>query len=109
MAQPQVCSNPSFDNASLILFLNKRDLFEEKIQKVNIKDQPVFSDYAGEPYAYADGVGYFLRKFLSLNRSEDREIYSHVTCATDTSNFRVVFNSCRDTILRQMVKDSGFM
>ena len=104
-----MCSNPSFDGASLILFLNKRDLFEEKIKKVRIRDQPMFSDYKGEDYSYEDGVQYFLEKFTALNQDDEREIYHHVTCATDTGNFRVVFNSCRDTILRNLVKDSGFM
>lgn len=105
----EVCSNKAFDNSSIILFLNKRDLFQEKIQKVNIREIPPFADYDGEPCDYEDGVAYFTNKFEDLNQNEERQIYSHVTCATDTSNFKAVFNSCQDTILRGLVKDSGFM
>ena len=105
----QVCSNPSFDDASLILFLNKRDLFETKIKTHKLRDIPIFADYDGDDYSYEDGIRYFLQKFTKLNHIQEREIYHHVTCATDTGNFRVVFNSCRDTILRGLVKDSGFM
>lgn len=36
-------------------------------------------------------------------------IYHHVTCATDTKNVEVVFNACKDIILRGNLKDSGFM
>lgn len=32
----------------MILYLNKRDLFGEKIKQKNIRDFPAFSDYAGE-------------------------------------------------------------
>ncbi|KAJ8603485.1 hypothetical protein CTAYLR_005137 [Chrysophaeum taylorii] len=105
----EVCVNRAFDKSSLILFLNKRDLFEQKIKKFSIKDQAAFRDYAGKPHSYEDGCAYFLRKFITLNRDPERQIYSHVTCATDTSNFKAVFLSCRDTILRNMVKESGFL
>lgn len=89
--------------------MNKRDLFEQKIKKSNIATEAPFSDYNGKPFDYHDGVAYFLQKFLNLNRNPERQVYSHVTCATDTSNFRAVFASCQDTILRGLVRDSGFM
>ena len=34
-------------NSSLILFLNKRDLYEQKIKSKNIKDFAAFSDFRG--------------------------------------------------------------
>lgn len=105
----EVCQNPAFDDSSLILFLNKRDLFESKIQKVNLKDIPHFDDYSGKACDYEDGCAYFRRKFQEMNKQTERQIYSHVTCATDTSNFRAVFNSCRDTIMRNSLKESGFL
>jgi len=36
-------------------------------------------------------------------------VYHHVTCATDTSNIRVVFNACKDIILKDNLRGSGFM
>ena len=35
--------------------------------------------------------------------------YLQVTCATDTRNVRVVFDACKDIILRENLKNSGFM
>lgn len=32
-----------------------------------------------------------------------------VTCATDTQNVRNVFDTCKDIIIKQNLKDSGFM
>lgn len=29
-----------------------------------------------------------------------KTVYHHVTCATDSENIKVVFNSCKDTVLR---------
>jgi len=105
----EICNNVFFENSSLILFLNKRDLFEEKIKTKSIKASPSFADYNGADGDYQSGVNYFLKKFLDKNKNKDREVYYHVTCATDTSNVKVVFDACKDIILRSNLKDSGFM
>jgi hypothetical protein len=36
-------------------------------------------------------------------------VYPHVTCATDPNTVRVVFNACKETILRENLRGSGFM
>ena len=108
----EICNNRYFTNSSMILFLNKRDLFEEKIKIVDIKARPAFTDFPGtlgDPEYYKLGVDYFLTKFCSVNENEDRIIYHHITCATDSQNVQVVFNACKDIILRGNLKDSGFM
>jgi len=94
----------------MILFLNKQDLFAEKIKTKSIKDTPMFSDYNGPPGDYNAGVQYFLNMFLDKNKAgSERQIYHHVTCATDTRNVRVVFDACKDIILRENLKNSGYM
>jgi hypothetical protein len=104
-----ICNNTFFVRSSMILFLNKRDLFAEKIKAKNIRDYPSFSDYAGRDGDYDAGVQYFVDKFMAKNKTPDRQIYHHVTCATDTRNVRVVFDACKDIILRENLKNSGFM
>jgi GTPase SAR1 family protein len=104
-----VCNNSFFERSSMILFLNKRDLFEKKIQVKNIRDYPVFEDYNGPDNDYDNGVNYFVSKFLELNKSGSKQIYHHVTCATDTQNVKVVFDACKDIILRQNLVSSGFL
>jgi hypothetical protein len=93
----------------MILFLNKRDLFQEKIQKKHIKDVPAFADFTGELGDFDSSVAYFLNLFLKVNHNSDRTVYHHVTCATDTKNVQVVFNACKDIILRGNLKETGFM
>lgn len=105
----EITNNRFFVSSAMILFLNKKDLFEDKIKKVNPKSVPVFSDFEGGLGAYDAGVEYFLGKFLEVNRQPEKEIYHHVTCATDSENVSVVFNACKDIILKQNIKGSGFM
>jgi len=101
----EICNSKWFRSTALVLFLNKSDLFKEKIEKVDLK--VCFADYAGG-CNYANGSSYLQQKFKSLNRQPNKPIYMHVTCATDTENVRFVFNSVRDVLLNQSLGASGF-
>lgn len=103
-----ICNNTFFKTSSMILFLNKKDLFEQKIKSKSIADSEAFKDYKGAPNSYDDGVKYFIQKFLEKNKSgSERNIYQHVTCATDTKNVKVVFNACKDIILQENLAKMG--
>ncbi len=106
----EICNNHNFTKSNMILFLNKRDLFEEKINAVHIGDQEAFKDFQ-TPFGAADyydqGVDYFLQKFIEKNENPDREVYNHVTCATDSKNVEVVFNACKDIILKGNMANLG--
>jgi hypothetical protein len=107
----EIANNRYFRESSMILFLNKRDLFETKIERVAIATVEAFTDYKHEEGTsnYDGGIKYFLGKFLARSKTEEKVIYHHITCATDTENVEVVFNACKDIILRDNLKDSGFM
>jgi len=105
----EITNNRFFTSSAMILFLNKKDLFEEKINAVDPKSVEVFKDFPGGIGDYDKGVEYFLGKFLEVNRQPDKQVYHHVTCATDSENVSVVFQACKDIILKQNIKGSGFM
>ena len=105
-----ICNNAVFQSSSMILFLNKKDLYEEKIKEVHIGDQPAFAQFdgqLGDADYYDKGIKYFLDLFLAENRNEERQIYNHATCATDSKNVEVVFNSCKDIIMRKNMEEMG--
>ena len=96
----QIVNSKWFKATAMILFLNKRDLFQKKIRDVRIGGEGCFRDYDGPPNDYAAGVDYFLRYFLKQNRDPDRKVFHHVTCATDTANVQVVMDSTRAMIIQ---------
>jgi GTPase SAR1 family protein len=104
----EMCNSLWFQKTDMILFLNKCDLFAQKIQKVSIASIPEFEDFDGEPNNYEAGVQYFLNEFMKKNNC-DKDIFFHVTCATDSGNVRIVFDACRDIILKKNLEASGFM
>ncbi|KAF8638677.1 hypothetical protein AX17_002022 [Amanita inopinata Kibby_2008] len=87
-----ICHSQWFKHTSIILFLNKNDLFEQKIRHSHIKN--FFPDFEGEPGDPKSGRDYFKKRFGKIaqkaGRAKEREIYIHITTATDTAMLRVV-------------------
>lgn len=100
-----ICNNKWFTDTSVILFLNKKDLFAEKIKKSPLTI--CFPEYTGANTYEAAG-NYIQLQFENLNRRRDlKEIYTHFTCATDTSNIRFVFDAVTDIIIKNNLKECG--
>src|SRR5271154_4575601 len=96
-----ICNNRFFRQAGMILFLNKKDLFAEKLRfsSINI----CFPDYIGlfkifssksslfynlGPNTYESSLQYIKEQFEQMNLREKinnhkRDLYTHITCATD--------------------------
>ncbi|XP_037040266.1 guanine nucleotide-binding protein G(q) subunit alpha-like [Bradysia coprophila] len=93
-----------FVDSSIIFFLNKTDLLEEKIMYSNLVDY--FPEFDGEKKNAKQAKEFILKMFVNLNPDpEIRTIYSHFTCATDTENIRFVFAVVKDTILQKNISD----
>lgn len=115
----EIANSQWFAKTSIILFLNKVDLFISKLFRVPYRIAGVRNDDFEGPFAQDASVNrdeaiqaaqrHTLNKFLAVKRDTEKEIYHHVTCATDTKNVEVVFNACKDIILRSNLVDSGFM
>jgi GTPase SAR1 family protein len=102
----EICNSRWFRETSMILFLNKRDLFAEKIATVPL--DLYFPDYKGGADIEA-ARAYMQEQFESKNRNPDKQIYTHVTCATDTHNIAAVFNAVKDIIIRKSLNEAGLV
>jgi len=82
---------------SMILFLNKVDLFEEKIKTVDpAKCHSYFQDYKGGCDAAA-GKEYFKKKFESLSQS--RKVFPFFTCAVDTGLMKRMMDAAKRIVI----------
>lgn len=95
-----------FRDTPFILFLNKIDIFEEKVKVSPIRKY--FPDYQGRVGDVEAGLQYFEKIFLSLNRS-NKPIYVKRTCATDRQSMKFVLSAVTDMIIQQNLKKSGII
>ncbi|XP_053321433.1 guanine nucleotide-binding protein subunit alpha-11 [Spea bombifrons] len=98
-----IITYPWFQNSSVILFLNKKDLLEDKIMYSHLVDY--FPEFDGPQRDATTAREFILKMFVDLNPDSDKIIYSHFTCATDTENIRFVFAAVKDTILQINLKE----
>ncbi|VDB95884.1 unnamed protein product [Peniophora sp. CBMAI 1063] len=94
-----------FLRTSIILFLNKIDVFKSKLPKVPL--EKFFPEYTGGSDVNK-GAKYILWRFMQTNRAR-LSVYPHITQATDTSNIRLVFVTVKETILQNALKESGIL
>nr|CAH7748673.1 unnamed protein product [Callosobruchus chinensis]CAH7754065.1 unnamed protein product [Callosobruchus chinensis] len=98
-----IITYPWFQHSSVILFLNKKDLLEEKIMYSHLVDY--FPEYEGPKQDHIAAREFVLKKYLNENPDPERSCYSHFTTATDTENIKLVFCAVKDTIMQTALKE----
>jgi len=101
----EICNSKWFTKTAIIIFLNKSDLFRDKIKKVSLS--VLFKDYAGGN-EYDAGISFIQQQFVGCNRNAHKKIFAHVTQATSTENVKVVFDSAKEIIIAQNLERLGF-
>jgi GTPase SAR1 family protein len=98
----EICNSKWFESIPIILFLNKKDLFLEKIQKKNIT--VAFPHYEGAQN-WDEASAYIKEQFESLHEKKEPGVYAHFTQATDTDMMGIIFNSVKNVMMQQNATD----
>ncbi|EFE43897.1 hypothetical protein TRV_01339 [Trichophyton verrucosum HKI 0517] len=88
-----------FKRKPVILFLNKIDLFKEKLAISPVSKH--FPDYSGRDGDFEASAKYFADRFRGITRVPEREIYTHYTNATDTTLLKATMDSVQDMIIQK--------
>ena len=96
-----IANSKYFEKSALILFLNKMDLFTEKVQSGRAPIQDYFPDFVGNDRDVMAGQDFFLKKFKNLVRDPGKEAYVHFTNATDTNLLDKTMRSVQDMIVQR--------
>lgn len=86
----------------MILFMNKRDLFREKIKTADLT--VAFPEYEGG-CNYDNAVEFMQSKYESGVKDKNKSVFTHQTCATDTDNVKFVFESVKEIIIQNNLKN----
>lgn len=101
-----ICNTKVFESTPIIIFFNKKDLFEDKIKRVDLN--VCFPEY-DEGLDYNKAAAYVEDRFLELNKNKSRQIYVHQTCATDTTQIRVTLKATQDILLKKTLSAAGLL
>lgn len=96
-----ISNSKYFERSALILFLNKIDLFREKLASGRSPIKRHFPDYMGAPNDLRAAQEYFANKFRNLVRNPAKEVYIHYTNATDTDLLKKTMASVQDMIVQR--------
>lgn len=96
-----IITYPWFQNSSVILFLNKKDLLEEKINYSHLVDY--FPEFDGPKKDPIHAREFILKMFVDLNPDSEKIIYSHFTCATGKSPCVTSTGNLARCLLRQPI------
>jgi len=103
----EMINKEEFENATFIIFLNKVDLFEDKIERVNLAD--FFPDYDGKSLDEATDFIEKIFKHKASNTKHSETLYAHTTCAIDTQVMGKVFDSVSEEIFKQRLAYGGLI
>ena len=108
-----ILASDFFTSTPTVLFLNKKDVLEQKIRD-GVKVSKYFPEYIGPEGDYDSIMEYISDEFALRNRrstkaeyEEERALYIHQTCATDTQNILVVFGMVKEIILNNIFSQIG--
>jgi len=79
---------------------------QEKIKLVPMTG--AFPNYKG-PQEFKPAVEYIQNYFLGLNKETERELFAHVTTATDTKNVEKVFNDVQQCVINWSLRIAGLV
>ncbi|KAF8963893.1 guanine nucleotide binding protein, alpha subunit [Flammula alnicola] len=98
-----VVSNKLLANVNIVLFLNKCDLLQAKLEAGVRLNQHMIS-YGDRPNDYDSVSKYFRNKFGVIHQSytpnKERELYIHFTAVTDTRRTVTIIAAVRDIIIK---------
>ncbi|XP_062303795.1 guanine nucleotide-binding protein G(o) subunit alpha-like isoform X2 [Osmerus eperlanus] len=96
-----ICANRVFSSTSLILFMNKMDIFQEKIQYSGRHLRLYLPSYTGADRDVDAAARHITALLVACNTTLNKRVFHHFTTATDTSNIRMVFQVAMDTVVKQ--------
>uniref|UniRef100_A0A2C9K4A6 Uncharacterized protein n=1 Tax=Biomphalaria glabrata TaxID=6526 RepID=A0A2C9K4A6_BIOGL len=105
----QISNNRFFIKSTMILFLNKLDLFQDKIKYSKRHLRYFFPDFTGPDKDVDSAARYIQHLFLMQVTNPSKVVYPHFTTATDTTNVQVVFQVLMDSILRDNLKSASLL
>eukprot|EP01083_Nonionella_stella_P021270 59004_1 len=120
----EICNQKWFRKTEIILFLNKADLFEQRLREGISLSVAFGNRWKGPDYepredptqdeeefmrCFDEAVAFVRQQYEMLNRNPYKKIYSHTTTATNKDNIESVFWDVQNIIVARNMNSSGLV
>lgn len=106
-----IISNRLLQHTTIILFLNKIDLMQQKLASgIRLRDYVV--SYGDRPNNYEAASAYLKKKFAAIMREQSplqRTFYCHLTNVTDMNATKFILGSIRESIMQIQLREAQLM
>jgi len=103
-----------FKNTPFILFLNKIDLLEQKLEHTPLETNNLFKDYndykenlKDKPKPEIDIALSYLEEFFERNYEGDDDFYPFSTCSIDEKQVEKVFSAVKSSVFVKFIGEMG--
>jgi len=107
----EITTQGCFQGMPIMLFLNKRDLFEKKfvVDQIPINVSGLFPDAPGNGEGADKAFKWLVRRFEAVKNEKSGDTYPHVTTATDPLNVKRVVDDVVQSVLKNNLQHAGFV
>ncbi|KAH6570658.1 hypothetical protein BASA62_004236 [Batrachochytrium salamandrivorans] len=103
----EIAHNVLLRHIPLTLFLNKKDLFESKIAYSDVVRH--FPEFKGTPGNVKHAARFFQKQFESACMDQNKQVYIHFTCCTDTETMDIIVVTVIQAMLKKEFQDIGML
>lgn len=99
----EICNFQCLSTVPIILFFNKKDLFEQKIIRKNINI--AFPEYTGES-TFDAASNYIKELFLDRNHNTSRPMFHFFTFVADTEQMKKTISAVTDIVIETKLRNN---
>ncbi|KAI8894540.1 guanine nucleotide binding protein, alpha subunit [Globomyces pollinis-pini] len=100
-----IVNHPLLTQPDMVVFFNKKDLFDIKIQTIPLKNY--FPNYNGKEFDSPDAIKFFKQCLISKLKHEDKLVTFHSTCCTDTKMMSKIIPSVLHSVMKGQMNSFG--
>ncbi|CEO95345.1 G-protein alpha subunit [Plasmodiophora brassicae] len=102
----QICNSPFFKDTTIVLFLNKADIFREKLKTSPLSHR--FPAYDGGD-DFDKACAFMMAEFAKRDHRPGSKLQTFVTTATDPGNVKTVLDTVVGLVIDAKLKTNGLL
>jgi len=114
----QICNSRWFKETAMILFLNKKDIFQTQVGELKEGINTCFPSYTGAVDDVYESREFIKKKFVDMNtvqktkkngKSKKKSLFVHYTCVIDKNQVEKIFRDVQSLIIQANLEKAALI